>query len=104
MSAPNSKKSYSAADLDKLLKGRHGGLFFSPSKGFHCDVLAHDESWVHGTGKTLKRAVDDAFKKLERVKIEATRAKTSRTKARTSKKLSKPVKKRSPPPPPTTHR
>lgn len=54
-----------AVDLDKLLRGAHGCISFSPTKGHRCDLLLQDESWVSGYGKTIRQAVMRAVKAAE---------------------------------------
>lgn len=58
-----------AVDLDKIFKDAQGGVFFSPTKGYHCDLMLVDDSWVHGTGKTIFQAIQDALKQAEKLGV-----------------------------------
>lgn len=42
----------------------HGCIFFSPTKGWHCDILCRDtaQSWVTGSGESIPDAVDEALR------------------------------------------
>ena len=51
------------SQLETALGNAHGCVFFSPTKGYHCDLLCFDpkKSWVTGTGKSITDAVDRAL-------------------------------------------
>lgn len=53
--------------IAKALRGGHGCIFFSPTKGYHCDLMCQDkkQSWVTGSGDGIVEAVQDAIRKKE---------------------------------------
>ena len=55
--------------LEAALGSGHGCLFFSPSKGYCCDLLCGDssKSWVSGRGTGVASAVRDALEKKAKV-------------------------------------
>ena len=50
------------SQLEEALGTAHGCVFFSPTKGYHCDLLCSDreQSWITGSGESITEAVDRA--------------------------------------------
>ncbi len=56
------------AEIQRALGSGHGCIFFSPTKGYHCDILCADRStWVTGSGTDIPSAVAAALRKARAV-------------------------------------